>query len=343
VKVYEAGAEVAANLSDWGHVGLFSPWRYSVDAAARSLLARHGLRVSDDDTLPTGADLVTEYLAPLAATPEMAAVIETGSRVTAVSRQGMDKVVSKDRGARPFVLSIATRNGRRLALARAVIDASGTWTQPNPLGAHGLPAEGEAELADRIAYGIPDVLGRDQAIYAGSKTLVVGAGHSAADVLLDLVKLAETAPGTTALWATRSTDLTRVFGGGLEDQLPARGELGASLKELVESGRVALTAGVAIVTVREADGLYVDGDMADGASSLGPVDRIVVATGQRPLRSQATWPQPTRCSSFCRKPVSARHCRSASPVLPPAAVAAAQCRRMQTHVASPMPRPSPPA
>jgi hypothetical protein len=282
VRVYEAGAEVAANLSDWGHVRLFSPWRYSVDAAARSLLERLGLRVPNDDTLPTGADLVTEYLAPLAATPEMAAVIETGSRVTAVSRQGMDKVVSKNRGARPFVLSIATRNGRRLALARAVIDASGTWTQPNPLGAHGLPAEGEAELADRIAYGIPDVLGRDLAIYAGRKILVVGAGHSAADVLLDLVTLAETAPGTTALWATRSTDLTRVFGGGLEDQLPARGELGASLKELVESGRVALTAGIAIAAVREANGLYVEGDTADGASRIGPVDRIVVATGQRP-------------------------------------------------------------
>jgi hypothetical protein len=282
VTVYEAGETVAANLHNWGHVRFFSPWRYSVDPAARALVAMHELLVPDDDTLPTGADLVAHYLAPLASIPEMAAVIETGARVTAVSRQGMDKVTSKDREARAFMLSIATAKGRRRELARAVIDASGTWSQPNPLGAHGLPAEGEVEFADRIAYGIPNVLGRDRSLYAGRRTLVVGAGHSAADVLLDLVTLAETAPGTTALWATRSTNLTRVFGGGLEDQLPARGELGADLKELVDSGRVTLASGIAITAVREADGLIVDGDTADGARSLGPVDRIVVATGQRP-------------------------------------------------------------
>src|SRR5271169_2261167 len=263
VTVCEAGQTVAANLRDWGHVRFFSPWRYSVDATARSLLAAHGLQVPDDDALPRGADLVTKYLALLASTPEMAAVIETGARVTAVSRKGMDKVVSKDREARPFVLSIASANGQRHVLGRAVIDASGTWAQPNPLGAHGLPADGEAEFAGRIAYGIPDVLGRDRTMYAGRRTLVVGAGHSAADVLLDLVTLAETAPGTMALWATRSTNLTRVFGGGLEDQLPARGELGADLEEVVESGRVTLAAGIAITAVREAGGLIVEGDTAD--------------------------------------------------------------------------------
>ena len=283
VTVYEAGPAVAANLRAWGHVRFFSPWRYSVDATARSLLAAHGLQVPDDDALPTGADLVTKYLAPLASTPEMAAVIETGARVTAVSRKGIDKVVSKDREARPFVLSIATANGSRRRLARAVIDASGTWSRPNPVGADGLPAEGEVEYAECIAYGIPDVLGRDRAVYAGRKTLVVGAGHSAADVLLDLLMLAETAPETEAIWATRSTKLTRVFGGGLEDQLPARGELGANLKQVVESGGVVLAAGIAITAVRKAGGgLFVDGDTADGPRSLGPIDRIVVATGQRP-------------------------------------------------------------
>ena len=46
---------------------------------------------------------------------------------------------------------------------RAIIDASGTWQNPNPLGASGLQAIGEAEAADFIAYGIPDVLGADRA------------------------------------------------------------------------------------------------------------------------------------------------------------------------------------
>ena len=176
----------------------------------------------------------------------MAAVIETNARVTAISRQGLDKVVSHGRETRPFVLAVASKNGVRRDLARAIIDASGTWTTPNPLGASGLPADGEAEFADRIAYGIPDILGRDRHLYAGRKTLVVGSGHSAANALLELAQLAETDPRTSFLWATRSADLARIFSGGDADQLPARGELGADVRALVDSGRVKLLTGFAV-------------------------------------------------------------------------------------------------
>ena len=207
VKVYEAGSEVGSNVRDWGHVRVFTPWRYCVDQAATKLLEHHGWRLPAADHYPTGADLLSDYLEPLAATPELAAVIETNTRVTAISRQGVDKVVSHGRETRPFVLAVASKKGVRRDLARAIIDASGTWNTPNPLGASGLPAAGEAEFADRIAYGIPDILGRDRHVYAGRKTLVVGSGHSAANALLELAELAEAGPRTSFLWATRSTNL----------------------------------------------------------------------------------------------------------------------------------------
>ena len=210
-------------------------------------------------------------------------MIETGARVTAISRHRLDKVVSRGRAERPFVLSIATATGARRDLARAVIDASGTWSTPNPLGANGLPAEGEAEHSNRIAYGIPDVLGRHRSQYAGRTTLVVGGGHSAANALLDLARLAEAAPATSFLWATRGTDLVRIYGGGDADQLPARGELGADTRELVESGRAPLITGFAIVALRSInDRIIVEGETADGLRQIGPVDRIIAATGQRP-------------------------------------------------------------
>ncbi len=193
----------------------------------------------------------TDYLEPLAATPELAAAIETNARVTAISRHGVDKVVSRDREVRPFVLSVKTGVDVRRDLARAIIDASGTWATPNPLGASGLPADGEAEFRDRIAYGIPDILGRDRHVYAGRKTLVVGSGHSAANALLELARLAENDPRTSLLWATRSTDLERIFSGGDADQLPARGELGANVRELVDGGRVSLRTGFAALALRE--------------------------------------------------------------------------------------------
>lgn len=37
VKVYEAGPAIGRNVRDWGHVRLFTPWRYCVDQAAREL------------------------------------------------------------------------------------------------------------------------------------------------------------------------------------------------------------------------------------------------------------------------------------------------------------------
>ena len=243
VKVYEAGPAVGSSVRDWGHVRVFTPWRYCVDAAATALLAGRGWSMPDVDTFPTGAELVNAYLEPLAATPELRAVIETNVRITAISRQGIDKVVSHGRETRPFVLAVASREGVRRDLARAVIDASGTWTTPNPMGASGLPAVGEAEARDRIAYGIPDILGRDRHVYEGQRTLVVGSGHSAANALLELAQLAEADPQTTFLWATRGADLARIYSGGDADQLPARGELGASVKELVDQGRVKLTSG----------------------------------------------------------------------------------------------------
>ena len=283
VKLYEAGPRVGANLRDWGHVRVFTPWRYCVDEAATRLLERQGWHLPPADAFPTGNEIVASFLEPLAATPELSRVIETGARVAAISRRGLDKVVTRGRDERPFVLSVATAAGVRRDLACAIIDASGTWSTQNPLGADGLPAEGEAEFADRIAYGIPDILGLDRDLYAGRTTLVIGAGYSAANALLDLERLAQAEPSTTFLWATRGTNLIRIYGGGNADQLPARGELGAYTRDLVESGRVSLTTGFATVAVR-GDGarMSVEGETTDGLRRLGPVDRIIAATGQRP-------------------------------------------------------------
>ena len=69
------------------------------------------------------------------------------------------------------------------------------------MGAAGLVAEGEAEHATRIRYGIPDVRGRERARYEGRRTLVVGSGHSAFNALLDLAALRDEVPTTSIDWA----------------------------------------------------------------------------------------------------------------------------------------------
>lgn len=157
VRVYETGSCVGANVREWGHVRLFSPWQYNIDPAARALLERQGWQSPTSDAYPTGHELVDGYLAPLAAVAEIAAVVQTDARVVAIGRLGIDKVVTKGREGRPFALSLVSKDGStRREFASHVIDASGTWTTPNPLGAGGLPASGEDLLGAGIAHGIPD-------------------------------------------------------------------------------------------------------------------------------------------------------------------------------------------
>src|SRR5207244_8742586 len=97
----------------------------------------------------------------------------------------------------------ATPGGKKQVRARGVTDASGTYGSPNPLGANGTRARGEDSGSERIFYGIADVLGRDRARYSGKRVAVVGSGHSAFDVLIDLAELARTAPRTGIVWVVR--------------------------------------------------------------------------------------------------------------------------------------------
>ena len=92
VLVLEAASAIAANLRDWAHVRLFSVWDQCIDEAAVTLLKRNGWPGVDGDSLPTGGDLVRDYLEPLAAMPELAGVIETDSRVVRIHRRGTDRM-----------------------------------------------------------------------------------------------------------------------------------------------------------------------------------------------------------------------------------------------------------
>ena len=282
--LFEAGAGVAANLESYRHVHLFSPWRYNVDREAARLLKAAGWTEPTADVLPTAGEIIDGYLAPLARVPAIAAGLRFGARVVEVTRAGFDKVKTRGREAAPFVVRVETARGIEDHRALAVIDASGTWSSPNPLGANGLPAIGEEKLGHRIAYGMPDVLGRDRVRYAGRRVLVVGAGHSAMGSLLALATLAEQDPQTEIAWAIRGDNLARIFGGGENDGLPARGELGLRLKALYEKGRLTVRTRFRIRELREA-GPTIDILAEEEGATTPPITgihEIICATGARP-------------------------------------------------------------
>ncbi|SNT60831.1 Pyridine nucleotide-disulphide oxidoreductase [Asanoa hainanensis] len=273
--VLESGDAPASAVRQWGHVRLFSPWRYNVDSAARRLLADAGWVEPDLDVLPTGAQLADDYLRPLADLPALKPYIRYDSRVVAVTRLGMDRVRTSDRATTPLLVRLA---GGDDLLARAVIDASGTWTTPNVLGASGILAHGEDQAAAYVEHALPDVLGTDRDRFAGKRTLVVGAGHSAANTLLSLSELARQVPGTSVVWAIRSTSPARTYGGEADDALPARGALGSRLHSLVDDGTIELVTGFAVRSVEATEGQVT----VSGGRATITADRIVSATGFRP-------------------------------------------------------------
>jgi thioredoxin reductase len=280
--VLEAGPAAGHAIRQWGHVRMFTPWRYCVDRQAAALLTMRGWSHPPADDVPTGDDLVAHYVEPLAAS--LSPYVEFNARVSAVTRKGCDKVRTAGRDALPFVLRVIGPDEQERSLeARAVIDASGSWSMPNPAGSDGLPAIGEREAGDRIAVGIPDVLGADRTIYAGRTTVVIGSGHSALNALIDLAALRETAPATRILWVLRKEHIEAAFGGEGADALTARGALGSQGRALVESGVVDVVTPfrVATISCTADDRLSIDGNHA-GKQILIAADRIFVATGFRP-------------------------------------------------------------
>jgi thioredoxin reductase len=278
--VLEAGPDVGHAVCQWGHVQLFSPWEYNIDRAAARLLATAGWNSPEPEQYPTGAELLERYLEPLATKTVLAPHIRTASRVTDISRVGFDKLKSKGREAAPFEIRYQNGQGPKIVRADAVVDASGSWHSPGPAGANGLRALGEQQAAHKIAYGMPDVLGKHRARYAGKTVAVLGAGHSAIGTLTDLAKLAAQAPGTRPIWLLRGNDPAKAFGGGANDKLAARGELGAVFAALVAAGRIRVER-----EFRVSD-LTVDGPrLIVGAGGCGRqvvVDELIVATGFRP-------------------------------------------------------------
>ena len=235
--VLEAGPEAAHAVRQWSHVRMFSPWEYNIDKAAARLLATAGWNSPPAGEYPTGGELVAQYLEPLATRTPLKDHIRTSSRVTAVGRAGFDKMKSNGRAFERFTIRHQNGKGPEQLTADAVIDASGTWFSPGPAGADGLPAIGEDAAHPQIAYAMPDVLGAERARYAGKTVAVLGAGHSAVGTLIDLARLQEEAPGTEIVWLLRGEKPEKAFGGGANDKLAARGELGRIFARVVASGR----------------------------------------------------------------------------------------------------------
>ena len=280
--VLEAGDSVGHSVRQWGHVQLFSPWEYNIDRAAARLLAPTGWNSPDPQQYPTGAELLERYLEPLATKTGLADHIHTSSRVTDISRAGFDKLKTKGREAAPFEIRYQNgqgpegREGRRRdrRLRHLAFAQSGRRQRPP------RHRRGAGGGQDRLRHARR--ARKDRARYAGKTVAVLGAGHSAIGTLTDLARLATEVPETQPIWLLRGNDPAKAFGGGANDKLVARGELGAAFAALVTAGRIRVESEFRVSHLT-ADGPRLI--VATGAGSCCRqivVDELIVATGFRP-------------------------------------------------------------
>ncbi|KQL55146.1 flavoprotein [Heyndrickxia shackletonii] len=280
--VFEAGSTVGASMLEWGHVKMFSPWEYNVDKAARELLEQTGWTSPNKDVLPTGRELVEEYLLPLSDLPEIKDHIILNAEVMGVTRKGIDKLKSANRDNVPFQLYVEVNGETNVFEAKAVIDSSGTWKNPNPALSNGIWTKAERNLKDQIYYGIPNANELANR-YINKNVLVVGSGHSAINTLLELAELKEKYSDTSITWILRKNNLHEVYGGQENDALQARGELGILLQKLVESEQLKIVTPYYINALTEENGnISIKGDINGEEMTIYGIDEVIVSTGFRP-------------------------------------------------------------
>lgn len=280
VLILEAGPSAGTGVRAWHHVRLFSRWAELTDPAAERLLKPTGWHSPNLDGYPTGLQWAQWYLQPLA--DALGSRVRYGSRVTGIARRGWDRLVDEGRESEPLTVRVATASGELRITAAAVVDASGTWGLPNPLGGDGLAALGEQDAGNNIAYRVPDLADLTaQPRYAGKRVAVAGSGHSALTALVAFAELAAQYPSTQIDWLVRRGAVGSAFGGGGADQLPARGALGMRAAEAVQAGHITTVTGFRTSSVsRNMDGRLVL-EAFDGRR-LHPVDEVLALTGFRP-------------------------------------------------------------
>lgn len=282
VLLFEAGNSVGHSVLKWGSVRMFSPWQYNIDKEAEKLLKKSGWIAPDLTQLPTGRELVESYLKPLSDIPEINKSLILNAKVIGVGKKGLDKVKSSNREKVPFIIYVESDEHISNYEVKAVIDATGTWSNPNPVASNGIFTKNEINTREHIYYGIPE-LKREKERYAGKRVLVVGSGHSSINILLELAKLKEEHPQTEILWAIRKANVEEVYGGKENDQLAARGELGSRVEKLISTNTISTFTEYQIIDLhKHNEKVNVKGVVKDKIVVIEGIDEVISATGSRP-------------------------------------------------------------
>lgn len=221
---------VGASLRAWGSTRFFTPVKMNVSPRMRELL---GDDMPDENALLTGPEFADRVLQPLVDRAPLRGRIRTGARVVAIGRRGLtrtDYAGHPLRAERPFRVVL---DDDEVLEADVVLDASGGLIVPLPFGAGGLPARGASRLARLPIRTLGELDARREEL-RGKRVLVVGHGHSAANAISVLERLAIDEPSTRVTWAVRTPN-RRICEEVANDPLPERQSVVARANALAEA------------------------------------------------------------------------------------------------------------
>jgi hypothetical protein len=172
-----------------------------------------GRSLPAESDLLTGRQFVDSYLTPLA---ESETLLESLHLEEAVLQVGRATSLKKSEPGERLPFRLLVRGGKgqeRIDTADVVLDCTGTFNTPQRLGDGGIPAIGELNAKQHIAWGIEDILGEKRNHYAGRSIVLVGGSYSAAATICALAELAEEANDTWVFWLShgpRGAPLPRI-------------------------------------------------------------------------------------------------------------------------------------
>ncbi len=287
--LFERDAAVAPEVRAWAHVSMFTPWRDNRTPLGEIALRENAYGrfvVPQSRLYPTGADLLSRYLEPLAHI--LGDTLHVDTRVVAVGRSFLFPDEHDDepeaRQARRFRLLTRTPRDERIFTADYVLDTTGVTHTPRWMGSGGLPALGEMGSRGHIFTRIPDIGGRDRIHFLGKRTLLVGDGPSAAACAVTLAELLDKDPPASLVWVSKTRDLLPLAVVA-HDPLPRRDLLMKKANLLAANGHPRLeylpTTQVEAVQHSLADGRFTVTLQVNHITRRLKVDSVVAAVGSR--------------------------------------------------------------
>src|SRR5699024_8727074 len=208
--------------------------------------------------------------------------IQYNSKVISISRKQNDKMKSLDREKKPFEIYVEKNNDIEIVEARAIIDATGTWGNPNPATSNGVWLNSEKQCLNHIEYGIAEIENNINR-YANKTVAVTGGGDSAINTLLELSRLQKEFPETKLIWILRKKETEKAYGLEQRIGLEEHGELGTQIHSLGILREVQVYTPFYTMQVKTMNKqMELIGRYGDEVTTIKGIDELIVNAGNRP-------------------------------------------------------------